>query len=106
MLKAMMPVLVFAVGCLLKTEKFSWGLFGNMVVVTIGVLIASYGEIEFVMFGFLLQILSLVFESTRLALVQILLQKRGLKLNPILPTTSRLPSGSVAPYILENIKPL
>jgi len=83
MLKAMMPVLVFAVGCLLKTEKFSWGLFGNMVVVTIGVLIASYGEIEFVMFGFLLQILSLVFESTRLALVQILLQKRGLKLNPI-----------------------
>ena len=83
MLKAMMPVLVFAVGCLLKTEKFSWGLFGNMVVVTIGVLIASFGEIEFVLFGFLLQILSLVFESTRLALVQILLQKRGLKLNPI-----------------------
>merc|ERR1712159_283581 len=83
MLKALMPVLVFCVGCVMQTEKFSWKLMGNMSIITIGVMIASYGELRFNMIGFIFQISCLIFESTRLALIQILLQRRGLKLTPI-----------------------
>ena len=44
------------------------------VVVTVGVAIASYGEINFVVIGVILQLISVATESTRLTLVQILLQ--------------------------------
>lgn len=83
MLKALMPVAVFVVGCFFSTERFSWSTFGNMIVVSIGVAIASFGELNFVVIGVVLQMFSIVTESTRLVLVQILLQRRGLKLNPI-----------------------
>lgn len=38
-----MPVAVFVVGCALQTETFSVGTFSNMLVVSVGVAIASYG---------------------------------------------------------------
>lgn len=41
---------------------------------TVGVGIASYGEINFVVIGVVLQLISVMTESTRLTLVQILLQ--------------------------------
>lgn len=44
------------------------------VVVTAGVAIASYGEINFVVIGVVLQLISVMTESTRLTMVQILLQ--------------------------------
>ena len=44
------------------------------IVVTIGVAIASYGEINFVVIGVILQLISVMTEPTRLTLVQILLQ--------------------------------
>jgi hypothetical protein len=40
------------------------------------VAIASYGEINFVVLGVILQLISVATESTRLSLVQILLQAR------------------------------
>ena len=144
-----MPVAVFVVGCVFGTEKYSSGTFANMMVVSLGVAIASYGELlyylsrvlstpfrscllrcsayhvsrasvcwsttsgshvdhhvcqcvsmlllyasiermscaagelNFIVIGVVLQMCSICTESTRLVLVQILLQRRGLKLNPI-----------------------
>ena len=83
MLKALMPVAVFSVGCMFGTERFNWPTLLNMIMVTVGVAIASFGEINFVMKGVLFQLCSIFTESIRLVLVQILLQSRGLKLNPI-----------------------
>lgn len=83
MLKALMPVSVFTVGCLFGMETYNPKTLTNMVVVTIGVIIASYGEINFVVIGVLLQLASVATESTRLMLIQILLQRRGLSLNPV-----------------------
>lgn len=83
MLKALMPVAVFSVGCIFGTNNFKWNTFLNMVVVTIGVGIASFGEINFNIIGVAFQLSSIFMESVRLVLVQILLQSRGLKLNPI-----------------------
>lgn len=48
-----------------------------------GVAIASYGEINFNITGVMFQMASIVSESTRLVMVQLLLQSRGLKLNPV-----------------------
>eukprot|EP00239_Pterosperma_sp_CCMP1384_P005882 CAMPEP_0197853150 /NCGR_PEP_ID=MMETSP1438-20131217/22186_1 /TAXON_ID=1461541 /ORGANISM="Pterosperma sp., Strain CCMP1384" /LENGTH=348 /DNA_ID=CAMNT_0043467455 /DNA_START=374 /DNA_END=1420 /DNA_ORIENTATION=- len=83
MLKALMPVAVFMVGVNFKTETYSHKTLMNMLVVTVGVMIASYGEINFVLTGVVLQLASIASESTRLSMIQILLQSRGLKLNPI-----------------------
>ena len=83
MLKALMPVSVFAIGCLFGMETYNPKTLVNMIVVTIGVVIASYGEINFVVIGVLLQLASVASESTRLMLIQILLQRRELSLNPI-----------------------
>ncbi|EIE22024.1 plastidic phosphate translocator-like protein [Coccomyxa subellipsoidea C-169] len=83
MLKALMPVAVFATGCAFGIESFSTSTLANMIVVTAGVAIASYGEINFVVIGVVLQLISVLTESTRLTMVQILLQRRGLSLNPV-----------------------
>lgn len=83
MLKALMPVSVFTVGCLFGMETYNPKTLVNMIVVTIGVIIASYGEINFVVIGVLFQLASVATESTRLMLIQILLQRRGLSLNPV-----------------------
>jgi hypothetical protein len=83
MLKASMPMAVFTVGCMFGTEHFSTGRLANMLVIAVGICIASYGEINFVVVGVMLQMASVATESTRLTLVQILLQRRGIKLNPI-----------------------
>lgn len=78
-----MPVAVFVVGCGIGTERFSLVTLGNMLVVSLGVAISAYGEINFVVMGVVLQLLAICTESTRLSLTQILLQSSGLKLNPI-----------------------
>lgn len=69
-----MPVAVFLVGCVFHTESFSWPVFANMILVTIGVAVASYGEINFNVVGVMFQMGAIVSESIRLVLVQILLQ--------------------------------
>lgn len=78
-----MPVAVFVIGCSIGTERFSLVTLGNMLVVSLGVAVSAYGEINFVLMGVVLQLLAICTESTRLSLTQILLQNSGLKLNPI-----------------------
>ncbi len=70
MLKALMPVAVFTTGCIFGNETFSTNVMANMLVVTAGVAIASYGEINLVWVGVFLQLLSVATESTRLTLVR------------------------------------
>lgn len=41
--QALMPVAVFTVGCGFGTDKYSWPTMMNMILVTIGVAVASYG---------------------------------------------------------------
>lgn len=55
----------------------------NMVLVSIGVVISSYGEVQFNVVGTAFQITGIFSEALRLVLTQILLQKKGLTLNPI-----------------------
>jgi hypothetical protein len=66
-----MPMAVFLVGNLFGTEQYTSKRMANMVVVTIGVAIAAYGEINFVLIGVILQLISIAVEATRLTMVQV-----------------------------------
>eukprot|EP00891_Asterochloris_glomerata_P000641 jgi/Astpho2/641/Aster-04482 len=109
MLKALMPVAVFIVGCMLGTEQYERNTLANMIFVSIGVAIASYGELNFVLIGVILQLVSICTESTRLTLVQLLLQSRGLKLNPVTTMYYIAPCSAgflLVPFALLEAKPL
>ncbi|KAL0381162.1 UNVERIFIED_CONTAM: putative sugar phosphate/phosphate translocator, partial [Sesamum angustifolium] len=82
MLKALMPVATFVVAVLWGTDKLRWDVFLNMVLVSVGVVISSYGEIHFNVIGTVYQVTGIFAEALRLVLTQVLLQK-GLTLNPI-----------------------
>ncbi|GBF90091.1 sugar phosphate phosphate translocator [Raphidocelis subcapitata] len=83
MIKATMPLLVYLVGAAAGAERLERSALANMALVVAGVLVASYGEVRFVVAGVLLQALSLCAEAVRLVMVQLLLQGRGVRLNPI-----------------------
>jgi len=97
MLKALMPAAVYtcsvawvrpqaaplATDAAQGIEKRDFETICVMVVISLGVAIASYGELAFVLTGVLLQLASVCSESNRIVLIQILLQSKGVKLNPI-----------------------
>ena len=78
-----MPVAVYLTGNVFGTETWALPKSINMLVITVGVAIASVGELKFDWVGFSFQMASIVCESTRLTLIQILLQRQGIKMNPI-----------------------
>ncbi|KAI3757531.1 hypothetical protein L6452_05071 [Arctium lappa] len=55
----------------------------NMLSISFGVAIATYGETKFNSFGVMLQLGVVVFEATRLVLIQILFNSKGISLYPI-----------------------
>jgi Triose-phosphate Transporter family len=70
----------------------TWGLgvappnlktLGNVSFIVIGVMIATYGEIAFVLTGFLYQAGGIVFEAIRLTLVERLLSSAEFKMDPL-----------------------
>ncbi|KAJ5800059.1 uncharacterized protein N7518_002127 [Penicillium psychrosexuale] len=56
---------------------------GNVALIVVGVVIASFGEIKFEMVGFLIQIAGIVFEALRLVMVQRLLSSAEFKMDPL-----------------------
>ncbi|XP_048320908.1 probable sugar phosphate/phosphate translocator At3g17430 isoform X2 [Ziziphus jujuba] len=83
MLKALMPVATFIMAIMCGTDKPRCDVFWNMVLVSVGVVISSYGEIHFNVVGTVYQVTGIFAEALRLVLTQVLLQKKGLTLNPI-----------------------
>eukprot|EP00899_Mesostigma_viride_P013908 jgi/Mesvir1/22518/Mv18543-RA.1 len=106
MLKGGMPVLVFSLGCLYGTEKFSREKLLNVIAIACGVAIASIGEINFGWFGFFLQMASLVVEALRLLLMQALLQSRGVVMNPITTVYYVSPAAALClllPFVVREL---
>ncbi|KAE9602284.1 hypothetical protein Lal_00050067 [Lupinus albus] len=83
MLKALMPVAVYSIGVVFKKEMFKNETMANMVSISLGVAVAAYGEAKFDSWGVTLQLMAVAFEATRLVLIQILLNSKGISLNPI-----------------------
>lgn len=56
---------------------------GNVSIIVLGVIIASFGELKFMLTGFLFQIGGIIFEAIRLNLVQSLLSSAEFKMDPL-----------------------
>lgn len=75
--------------------------------ISFGVATASYGEAEFVLVGFVAQVLAIAFESSRLVMVQVLLQ--GLKMDPLVSLYYFAPVCAAINFVLlivtEGLEP-
>lgn len=56
---------------------------GNVSFIVLGVIIASFGELQFVMVGFLFQVAGIVFEAVRLVMVERILSSKEFKMDPL-----------------------
>ncbi|KAE7998264.1 hypothetical protein FH972_002826 [Carpinus fangiana] len=83
MLKAIMPVAVFVLGVAAGLEIMNCRMLLVMSVISFGVLVASYGEIDINWVGVVYQMGGVVGEALRLIFMEILVKIKGLKLNPI-----------------------
>ena len=81
--QATMPVAVLLAGYALGVSKPNFKVLFNVSFIVIGVILASFGEIKFVLVGFLFQAGGIVFESVRLVLVQQLLSSAEYKMDPL-----------------------
>ncbi|CAI9088959.1 OLC1v1023432C2 [Oldenlandia corymbosa var. corymbosa] len=83
MLKAIMPVAVFILGVAAGLEMMSCQMLLIMSVISFGVLVASYGEMDINWVGVVYQMGGVVGEALRLIFMEILVKRKGIKLNPI-----------------------
>lgn len=81
--QATTPVAVLLAGWALGTSQPNLKVLFNVSFIVIGVVIASIGEIKFVLIGFLFQLGGIVFEAIRLVLVQQLLSSAEYKMDPL-----------------------
>jgi hypothetical protein len=73
----------------------------NVSFIVIGVIIASIGEIKFVLAGFLYQVLGIVFEAIRLVLVQRLLSSAEYKMDPLVSLYYFAPVCAIMNFIVS-----
>ncbi|KAK0859572.1 hypothetical protein LTS02_009095 [Friedmanniomyces endolithicus] len=83
MLKATMPIAVLLTSWTMRVSEPSLKTLGNVSLIVVGVIIASFGEIKFVLTGFLFQCGGIVFEAIRLVMVQRLLSASEFKMDPL-----------------------
>ncbi|KAI9843992.1 MAG: hypothetical protein M1838_002385 [Thelocarpon superellum] len=83
MLKAATPVAVLFATWSLGLTQPNVKVLMTVTVIVIGVMISSYGEIRFVLFGFLIQSGGVAFEAMRLALMQYLLSSEECQMDPL-----------------------
>ncbi|KAK4981268.1 hypothetical protein LTR66_010126 [Elasticomyces elasticus] len=103
MLKATTPVAVLFATAALGIEPLNTKTLGNVALIVIGVVIASFGEIKFVLTGFLFQLGGIVFEALRLALVQRLLSSAEFKMDPLVSLYYFAPACAVMNAIVALI---
>ncbi len=83
MLKSAAPVAVLFTSWAWGVAEPSLAKFLNVVVIVIGVAIASFGEINFSLIGFLYQVAGIVFEAMRITMIQVMLSAEGMKMDPL-----------------------
>ncbi|OJJ44287.1 hypothetical protein ASPZODRAFT_764634 [Penicilliopsis zonata CBS 506.65] len=83
MLKATTPVAVLFATWGMGMAPVNLKVLMNVSIIVVGVIIASFGEIRFVLIGFLFQLGGIVFEATRLVMVQRLLSSAEFKMDPL-----------------------
>jgi len=83
MIKAFTPASVYASGCLLGTQQWSIPIVKCLCVITLGLMITSLGELNFHLFGFVMQVAALVSEGLRITLLEVRMRSQGYRLNAL-----------------------
>ncbi|KAJ1622987.1 triose-phosphate transporter family-domain-containing protein [Pavlovales sp. CCMP2436] len=99
MLKAAIPTFSYVIGISVGLEMFAWRLLGVVIWIGAGVAIASFGEIDFVLHGFIIALVGLVVEAARLVLSQRLLQGQDIKFNAITGIYYQAPISFIALFV-------
>ncbi|KAL3152924.1 hypothetical protein ABBQ38_012228 [Trebouxia sp. C0009 RCD-2024] len=102
MLKANMPVIMFTVGCLFHTHKFSWQTCGIMVVIGAGVAASSLGELQFSGLGAFFMLSAMLAEAFKMVLLQTMMQQTDLQINPVSALYYVMPGSTLCllPFVL------
>mmetsp|Transcript_21719 Transcript_21719/g.61596 ORF Transcript_21719/g.61596 Transcript_21719/m.61596 type:complete len:372 (-) Transcript_21719:98-1213(-) len=83
MVKAWTSSSVYLTGILLGTQKWSVPVAKTLGGITLGLMIASLGEVKFNAWGFSLQVVALLAEAARITMLEVRLKSQGYKLNPL-----------------------
>ncbi|KAK8141286.1 solute carrier 35 member [Beauveria asiatica] len=83
MLKASNAVVTLLATWAFKIVPPNFKVLGNVSLIVLGVIIASFGEIQFHALGFLFQVCGIIFEALRLVMVQRLLSSPEFKMSPM-----------------------
>lgn len=83
MLKAIMPVAVFILGAAVGLEVMNCRMLLIMSVISIGVIVASYGEVTVSWIGVVYQMGGVIGEALRLVFMEIFVKRKGVRLNSI-----------------------
>ncbi|KAF1353816.1 triose-phosphate transporter family-domain-containing protein [Delphinella strobiligena] len=102
MLKASAPVAVLLTTWAFKLADPSLKVFGNVCIIVVGVVIASVGEIKFVVIGVVYQMTGIFFESSRLVMIQRLLSAE-FKMDPLVSLYYFAPVCTITNAILSLI---
>lgn len=81
MLKAFVPVAILLVSFAFRIQEPNQRLMAIVLMISIGVSLASYGELAFSVTGFLIQCSAVLFEASRLVMIEVLL--KGMKMDPL-----------------------
>ncbi|POY75547.1 hypothetical protein BMF94_1450 [Rhodotorula taiwanensis] len=101
MLKAFTSVAVLLMSVAMGLDTFNQRKAVVVVAISLGVALASYGELKFVFSGFVFQCLGIVFEATRLVAIQKLLQ--GMRMDPLVSLYYYAPVCAVFNMLLVPI---
>eukprot|EP00181_Compsopogon_caeruleus_P005487 CAMPEP_0184687086 /NCGR_PEP_ID=MMETSP0312-20130426/25060_1 /TAXON_ID=31354 /ORGANISM="Compsopogon coeruleus, Strain SAG 36.94" /LENGTH=313 /DNA_ID=CAMNT_0027142821 /DNA_START=198 /DNA_END=1140 /DNA_ORIENTATION=- len=93
-LKGSAPVFVLLWGFCLGVESFSWPLLISIVLISGGIAVAAFGEVDFVLVGFILQITAVALGGFRWALIHHVLQG-STSMTPLQTTLYTAPTTAV-----------
>eukprot|EP01012_Entosiphon_sulcatum_P012809 TRINITY_DN1809_c0_g1_i1.p1 TRINITY_DN1809_c0_g1~~TRINITY_DN1809_c0_g1_i1.p1 ORF type:complete len:359 (+),score=70.60 TRINITY_DN1809_c0_g1_i1:202-1278(+) len=83
MIKAGLPVLVYFASIVFGVAKFNRRLMWCIVTISVGIFLVANGELNMSIKGFVLQVTALCFESCRLVMIEVLMKRKGINLNPL-----------------------
>jgi drug/metabolite transporter (DMT)-like permease len=99
MLKASLPVLVFTVSVIAGLMSFDYKILTSILVICFGIFFVTTGEVQLHWVGFFLQVTALIVEANRLCLIEILLKKKGITLNPLTTTFYVAPATCLCLFV-------
>ncbi|KAG7571118.1 hypothetical protein FFLO_00943 [Filobasidium floriforme] len=107
MLKAFNPVVILLISFAFRLQEPNQRLIGVVAMISLGCCTAAYGELHFVLTGFICQALALCFEASRLVMIEILLH--GMKMDPLVSLYYYAPVCAALNFVImllvEGVEP-